>query len=128
MNKKEYDRKRYLSKPEYFKEISSVWRNNNREWFMFNAAKHRALKKNLPFEIEKKDIEIPEFCPILGIKLESSTSSYSNKDSSPSLDRKNPKLGYTKENIWIISNKANTMKSNASLEELKKFGGWVNSL
>lgn len=128
VNKKEYDRKRYLSKPEYFKEISSVWRNKNIEWFMFNSAKHRAERKNIPFELERKDIVIPEVCPILGCKLENSNSSYSNKDCSPSLDRKDPKLGYTKENIWVISNKANTMKSNASVEELKKFAEWVNSL
>ena len=36
-----------------------------------------------------------------------------------SLDKIIPELGYVKGNVWIISNKANAIKSNASLEELK---------
>jgi hypothetical protein len=38
---------------------------------------------------------------------------------SPSLDRKNSLLGYTKENTWVISYKANAAKSNCTLNELE---------
>lgn len=128
MDKKEYDKQRYLKNKSYFKEITTRWRNSNREWFIYNAAKNRALKKNLEFTITKEDIVIPEYCPILKKKLIYAGSSHSNKDYSPSLDRIDPSKGYTPENIWVISNKANTMKSNASIEELKTFANWVNSL
>jgi hypothetical protein len=37
----------------------------------------------------------------------------------PSLDRIRPERGYTKGNIWVISNRANTLKNNATLEELE---------
>lgn len=123
--KREYDRKRYRSKPDYFKKNSTAWRESNREWFMWSSARSRAKTKNLPFDIAKEDLVFPEFCPILGIKLSHAHGSYANKDNSPSIDRKIPELGYTKENTWIISNKANTMKNNASPEELKKFAEWV---
>ena len=40
-------------------------------------------------------------------------------DSSPSLDRINPKYWYIKWNIRIISNRANRIKSDASIEEIR---------
>jgi hypothetical protein len=47
------------------------------------------------------------------------------KTGNTSIDRINPKLGYVEGNIQIISHKANRMKSNASVEELKLFARWV---
>lgn len=41
-------------------------------------------------------------------------------DDSPSIDRIIPELGYTKGNIRVISNRANLLKSNATIEELQK--------
>jgi hypothetical protein len=41
------------------------------------------------------------------------------KDSSPSLDRIDSKQGYTYENCQIISNRANRIKSDASVDELE---------
>ena len=42
-------------------------------------------------------------------------------DTSPSLDRIDPTLGYLPDNIQIISNLANRMKNNASDEQLLRF-------
>lgn len=122
-NKKKYENKRYKENPEYFKTKMRKWRIKNREWFMWSSARIRAKKKGIPFNIEIEDIVIPEECPVLGIKLE--RNNFVIKDNSPSLDRITPELGYVKGNIWVISQKANTMKSNATSEELKKFATWV---
>lgn len=42
-----------------------------------------------------------------------------------SIDRRDPKCGYTRDNIQIISNRANLMKRDASPEELRQFALWV---
>ena len=42
------------------------------------------------------------------------------KDNSASIDRFDTTAGYIKGNVWIISDKANRMKSNATIEEIKK--------
>lgn len=81
--------------------------------------KKRATQKGIEFNLNIEDIpEIPLLCPVLGIEIKSNKTS-SPLDSSPSLDRINPKLGYVKGNVRIISNKANRIKSNATANEVE---------
>jgi hypothetical protein len=87
---------------------------------MVKAARRRASERNLPFSITTADIKIPEFCPVLGIKLEIGTG-YKGNPASPSLDRIIPEIGYTPENVQVISVRANSMKRDASPAELRKF-------
>ena len=77
-----------------------------------------AKELGLPFNLEEPDIVIPEFCPVLGIRLE--FPSKSRTDASVSIDRIIPSLGYVKGNIVIVSWRANFIKSDATLEELKR--------
>jgi hypothetical protein len=115
-------RDRLKSDPVYRNIVNKSKRDscaNNVEQGMVTRARQRARKKLLPFNITKHDVVIPSHCPLLGIKLVRGTKG--NYDASPSLDRKDPKLGYTVNNIWVISNRANTMKSNATLAELTTF-------
>jgi hypothetical protein len=91
---------------------------------MFYRVKSRAKKEGIEFSIENIDIQIPEYCPILrNIKLNKNNSV--GKFDSPSLDRIDNSKGYIKGNIQVISMKANAMKNNATLEELKMFARWV---
>ena len=83
---------------------------------MFLNARERSKKKNLDFTITKEDIIIPERCPLLGIQLDTEVK---DRIHSPSLDRKDPTKGYIKGNVWVISNRANTLKNDATLQELK---------
>jgi len=75
---------------------------------MWSRAKYRANQKGLDFNITKEDIVIPDTCPLLGTLMKS-----------PSLDRIDSTKGYIKGNVWVISNRANTLKNDASLQELK---------
>lgn len=83
---------------------------------MAYRAKYKAKKKGLPFNIEPSDIIIPDYCPVLGIKLEKNDQKQG--DSSPSLDKIVPEKGYVKGNVRVISQRANLLKSNATVEEL----------
>jgi len=130
----------YLKNKEKIKEKHLEWRANNKDYIatqrnikkqedprktLLYAAKYRATQRGLPFNLELEDIVIPEYCPVLNIKLEFFHTSQNR--SSPSLDRIDSNLGYTKDNIQVISWLANTMKTNASKEELLLFANWVLS-
>ena len=93
---------------------------------MFSRAKSRSKLKNWEFTIELEDIIIPEYCPVLKIKLECFTGRGGGKDNSPSLDRIDNTKGYIKGNIRVISTLANLMKNSASPEILKEFARWIN--
>jgi len=45
-----------------------------------------------------------------------------------SLDRIVPSKGYTKENVRVISYKANTIKSNANLDDLRRVVAYLENL
>lgn len=81
---------------------------------MFYDAKKRAIALGLPFDIEPEDIIVPKVCPVLGILLTVGGA----RDSSPSLDRKIPALGYVKGNVFVISFRANRIKADASVAEI----------
>jgi hypothetical protein len=87
------------------------------EYKMLARAKSRAKKHNLPFNLELDDIVIPEKCPLLGIEIESTE--VRNSPNNPSLDKIIPEKGYIKGNVWVISNRANTLKNDASIQELE---------
>ena len=55
----------------------------------------------------------------LGIGLEALIPKYQT-DNSPSLDRINPKKGYTKDNVIIMSNLANRIKTDATTDQIEK--------
>ena len=91
---------------------------------MFAAAKVRAKKAGVPFSITPEDLVVPEFCPILGIKLEHGT--VKDRDSSPSLDRVIPELGYVPGNIAVISHLANRIKNTGTAAEHRKIADWMD--
>ena len=92
-------------------------RKENPERHMVNDARKRAKEKGLEFSITADDISIPDICPVLRIPLFSGQSKWC--DNSPSLDRIDNLKGYTKENIAVISLRANQLKNDGTLEELK---------
>ena len=82
---------------------------------MLNSAKRRAKEKKLDFNIDISDIELPKVCPLLDIPLSINSL---NREFSYSLDRIDSSKGYIKGNVWVISDRANRLKNNATLEEL----------
>lgn len=88
--------------------------------------KQRCNKLGLEYNLSVDKLAWPDVCPILGIKLRRGREGF--KDGcSPSIDRLNPNRGYTLDNVRVISRLANTMKSNATPEQLEMFAKNIGS-
>lgn len=112
----EQDRKNYVKSLE-----------KNPEGWMLERAKSRAKAKGLECTITASDIIIPPTCPVLGIPLFRAKET-TDAPNSPSIDRIDPTKGYTKDNVWVISFRANSLKSDATLEEFDKMILAVNNV
>lgn len=86
---------------------------------MMMNSKARAKQGKIEFNISVEDVPIPEFCPILEVRLEMGTKD--NYPFAPSIDRIDSTKGYIKGNVKVISMLANRMKSNATKEQCFKF-------
>jgi hypothetical protein len=82
----------------------------------------RNLKRNenLTVTITKNDLESVKYCPLLGVELSYKTGK-SGDPNTAAIDRIDNLKGYDPGNVWILSAKANFMKSSASKEELITF-------
>lgn len=104
---------------------SREWIQKNPQRRIWQNAKRRAKQKGLEFDIYPADIRIPEVCPLLGIPITELMNG--DTDSSPSLDRINPRRGYTRDNIWVISARANRIKNDSQPGELLKIAASIAS-
>jgi hypothetical protein len=86
------------------------------EHALWERAKKRAAERNVEFSLPKAAITIPEKCPALGIPI---FVGQARTENSPSLDRIEPRRGYVLGNVRVISDRANRLKSNRSLAELR---------
>lgn len=84
------------------------------------VTKSYCLKNNVPYNITVDDLyPLPLTCPVLGIPLNWTLEGKGSPNDCPSIDRLEPAKGYVKGNVRIISQKANRLKSNASMSELE---------
>lgn len=112
--------------PDRFAATRLKFIDKNTAMLMWRRAKGRADSQGLVFTLAPEDIAIPEFCPVLGIRLECDVGRrLSHNRTSPSLDRIFPEKGYTKDNVRVISNRANHLKNNGSLEEFRAIVGYL---
>jgi len=93
---------------------------------ILRSARERARRKGLEFNIEESDIIVPEKCPVLGIPLIQGKGKVCRN--SPSIDRINPLKGYVKGNVIIVSNLANTIKTNATPSEIRMVADFYEKL
>ena len=100
-----------------FKRRKDKWYKNNPKCRLVGSARQRARENGLQFTITVDDFEIPERCPILGIPLIVNIGKHGPTANSPTLDRVIPKLGYVKENIVVISHRANRLKNDGDLND-----------
>jgi hypothetical protein len=108
-------------------------RRDHQEWIrlhpvhtMLHKAKERAKQQGAEFDLTPDDICIPARCPVLGIKLVHNRGKV--RMNSPTLDRIRPSRGYVKSNVIVVSQRANTIKSNATPEQILKVGKFYRKL
>ena len=88
--------------------------------YTLSSLKYRAKQRGLSFDLTIEDLVFPEYCPVLGLKLEIGTGIRGlGMYACPSVDRIDNTKGYTKDNIQIISNRANILKKDGVLEEFE---------
>lgn len=83
---------------------------------LYHGCKSRSKKRGIPFDLDIQYVQDllneSEVCPLLGIP-------YDEERYTQSLDKIIPELGYIKGNVWVISYRANSIKNDASIEELQ---------
>jgi len=86
-----------------------------------HRARARAFRRGLEHSIVPEDLlPLPTHCPVLGIPLRLDGGRRGSWDANwPSVDRIDNSKGYIQGNVWVISNRANSLKHDASLEELE---------
>jgi len=87
---------------------------------IYNQLKASALKRGIEFDldlVELNDLSFPITCPILDIPLKYHRGKA--QDNSYSIDRRDSSKGYTIDNIVVISNRANKLKSDATVNEMR---------
>jgi len=111
---------------EYMKERARQYAGDNPLLAILRAAKQRAKIKGFEFDLTIEDIVVPEYCPVLGIKLKHNRGGKGHN--SPSLDRIDNHRGYTKDNIIVVSDRANRLKNDATMGELQKIVDFYSTL
>ena len=89
--------------------------------YIIRNSKYCAKRRNIEFSIKYTDFELPEVCPILGIKLEYGAGHDGNAPQHATLDRIDNTKGYVPGNVMIVSRLANAMKNEASFNQLQTF-------
>jgi len=83
----------------------------------YKAKVYRCTQDKIQFDLAFEEIYWPVNCPVLGMPLDYYSK---NGPNVATFDRIDPKLPYVKGNVNIISFRANTIKSDGTVEDLEK--------
>jgi hypothetical protein len=113
-----------LCKAEYYQRNKEKLHQQRAAYYRVNPiaqgvknARQRAKKKGWDFDLVADKLIVPEFCPVLGLRLEVGVGRM--QPNSPSIDRIDSRKGYTMDNVRIISMRANNLKRDMTVEEAR---------
>ena len=101
-------------------ELCRIGNEKNIINYLLRGARSRCKISGLQCTVTSADIKLVHICPLLGIPLKIAKGVGNANANSYSLDRIDNSKGYIPGNVWIISRRANLIKSDATLEELEK--------
>jgi hypothetical protein len=93
---------------------------------VLRAARTRAAKMGVDFDITTDDVELPDVCPVLGVALV--YDALEPRAQRPSLDRTDNSKGYVAGNVRVISFRANQIKNDATSVELAMVLAYVRDM
>lgn len=109
-------RKAHLAKYAEYQRNSR--RRNARQHLVYDA-RARAKRNGIPCDITAEDLEWPTNCPVFGVELLYARGAEGGRrTNSATLDRRDNTKGYVKGNVFVISHRANRIKSDATPAEI----------
>lgn len=111
--------KRYRSRPEVATSRAEyVAQRRAGQWSKTKIAelRCRARRIGVPFDLVESDLVLPKICPIFGTPLVIGGA----RNDAPSVDRIIPTKGYVRGNIVVVSNRANSLKRESTLAEMRR--------
>lgn len=112
-------RKERAANPELHRQRGISFRNRNPLSRILTSTKQTAKLKGLEHNITVEDLQQVLICPYTKIEIDWSVSGKHMRN--PSVDRIDNSKGYIKGNVEVISNLANSMKNQATVEQLQNF-------
>lgn len=116
-------RKRLYTPEEAYNRIcirAKQYLNDNQDYRLYQLTKSKCKKHGIEFNLDLADFKIPDTCKYLGVKL-TNIMGTGRVPTNASIDRIDNTKGYIKGNIQIISDLANRMKQDATLDQLETF-------
>lgn len=112
-------------------EIDAAYQKTMHGWVTRKICSMRrhSKKTGLPCDVDRDYIKslVVERCPVFGWELQYGMKLTDRRPNVATVDRIDNSKGYIKGNLHIISDQANKMKNDASLEQLKIFGMWAST-
>ena len=100
-------------------------RKRNPRAHLVYDARARARRDGLPCDITMNDIDWVTHCPVLGIELAYLKGDRNIRSNAATLDRRDNIRGYVRGNVFVISHRANRLKSDASPAELQALARYI---
>jgi len=114
-----------MTRKERYDLVESNPQSKDYKLSILRAAKRRARKRNIFFDLTVDDVHVSTHCPILGTLLEVGSDNWQN---SPSLDRIDNNRGYEPDNVIVVSMMANSIKNQATPTQIKKVADFYEKL
>lgn len=115
-----------ITNKDRYAEYQRASRAKNPKDHLVYQARARANRDGLPCDITAETVAWPTHCPVLGIELcyektpvAERRQDWQVRSSTATLDRRVNALGYVSGNVFVISHRANRIKSDATPEELE---------
>jgi hypothetical protein len=107
-------------------------KRRNRTWkddavkILLSNSRQRAKRAGIEHTLKREHVVIPDTCPVFGIPLQ--REDVSTWLHAPSLDRIDNTRGYVPDNVIVVSRRANILKRDATVEELRALANFYERL